>query len=127
MRLLLPVIVSVVTPLLLPAGADVRGRWKGSVEVKMPDGETVNYPFHMELSQNGEEVTGTAGREEEEKIAIEKGRLEGNVLTFEVIPPESGYPVRFELTWNGTKLEGTFQGETGSGPVSGKAALSRAE
>ena len=107
--------------------ADVSGNWRGSIEVKMPDGEIVNYSLHMEAVQKGGEVTGTIGREAEEKLAIDRGKMEGNTLSFEVTPPEGSFPVKFELMLEGSKLEGTFKGDTGDGPVSGKMTLNRAE
>ena len=107
--------------------ADVSGNWRGSIEVKMPDGEIVNHSLHMEAVQKGGEVTGTIGREADEKLTIDKGKMEGNTLSFEVTPPEGSFPVKFELMLEGSKLEGTFKGDTGDGPVSGKMTLNRAE
>lgn len=107
------------------AASDVSGKWTGTAEVKMPDGEVRTYPLHLEITRSGEQITGTIGREPEEKLPLEKARLEGNRLCFEVVPPEAGAPVAFELEVADGRLEGKLKGETDGGPLSGKVTLSR--
>jgi len=126
MRLTITLTLLLFAALALTA-ADINGKWTGSIDVKMPDGEMVNFPLHFEPAQNGDEVTGTIGREPEEKLPIQNGKMAGSKLTFEVTPPEGGYPVKFELTVDGAKMEGTLKGDTDSGPVSGTATLTKAE
>lgn len=92
----------------------------------MPDGEVRTYPLHLEVQQSGERVTGTIGREPEEKLPLEKAKLEGGKLSFEVVPPDAGAPVAFELEVTGGRLEGTLKGDTDAGPISGKVTLARA-
>lgn len=108
----------------LPA-SDVTGKWTGTVEVKMPDGEVRTYPLHLEVQQSGERITGTIGREPEEKLPLEKAKLEGGKLSFEVVPADAGAPVAFELEISAGRLEGKLKGETDAGPISGKVTLAR--
>lgn len=91
----------------------------------MPDGEVRTYPLHLEITHSGERITGTIGRGPEEKLPLEKAKLEGNKLSFEVIPPDAGAPVAFELELSGGRLEGKLKGETDGGPLSGKVTLTR--
>jgi hypothetical protein len=107
------------------AASDVSGRWTGTAEVKMPDGEVRTYPLHLEITRSGERITGTIGREPDEKLPLEKAKLEGNRLSFEVVPPDAGAPVAFELEVAEGRLEGKLKGETDGGPLSGKVTLAR--
>jgi hypothetical protein len=90
--------------------ADVSGNWRGSIEVKMPDGEIVNYSLHMEAVQKGGEVTGTIGREAEEKLTIDNGKMEGNTLSFEVTPPGGQLPRQVRTDARRLEARGHVQG-----------------
>ena len=109
-------------------GAGVAGKWTGSVQVKLPDGETRSYDLFASFSQNGDDVSGSIGRADEgDGIAIQRGRMQGGRLSFEVTPPESMTPVKFELELNKETLEGSLKGEIDGGPLSGKVALTRSK
>jgi hypothetical protein len=54
---------------------------------------------HPDLRQNGEEVSGTAGPSEAEQQPIQKGKLQGKMLTFEVAGDDN--VLKFELTFEG--------------------------
>lgn len=110
---------------LLPA-AGVSGKWTGTAEVKLLDGESRTYNLQANFSQNGDDVSGTIGREYEgDGIPIQKGKMQASKLSFEVTPPEGTTPVKFELDLKGDNLEGSLTGVVDDGPVSGKVRLAR--
>jgi hypothetical protein len=110
----------------LSNASDVSGKWTGTAEVKLPEGETRVYSVYAEFSQNGEDVSGTIGSEPEEQIAIQQGKIQGTKFSFEVTPPESLDPVKFQLEVKESRLEGELKGRADRGPISGTVTLSRA-
>jgi hypothetical protein len=77
------------------AAADASGKWTG------PAGE---YKVTLELKQEGEKVTGTLGETGGTPFAIENGKAQGNLITFEVNPDER---YQFKLELKGEQLKGT--------------------
>jgi hypothetical protein len=117
-------------PLLTLAlyGADVSGKWTGSVEVTDPtSGEKISTPVKAEFLQKGGEVSGTIGRNEDpEGETIRAGKLDGNNLVFEVQPAEATSAMKFTLVLAGDdRIEGAMEGAVDVGKISGKVVLSR--
>ena len=65
-------------------GADVTGKYSGTVEFQNPNGETRKGAAFLDVKQEGDKLTGVAGPNESETYPIVKGRIEGDTLTFEV-------------------------------------------
>ena len=73
------------------------------------DGETRDDTAYMDLKQTGTELTGTAGPNENQQWQIQKGKVEGDKLTFEV---QTEQPViKFELTLADGHLKGNAKAE----------------
>ncbi len=91
--------------------ADLTGKWTGSGELKLNNGETRSTPVYLDVVQKGEEITGNAGPGPEQVLPISKAKLEGDKLTFEVNPPaDSGNGLFvFEFKVSGDTLEGTVK------------------
>ena len=87
---------------------DLTGKWAGSFVVSM-DGETKDETAYMVLKQSGTELTGTAGPNADEQLAIQKGKVEGNKVTFEV--NADGPTMKFELTLADGHLKGDAKAE----------------
>ena len=102
---------------LLTAGAlgaaELTGKWSGSFDITNSDGETKADTAYMDLKEKAGGVTGTAGPNSEKQWALQKGKLDGQKLTFEV-PMEDGGVLVFELTFDGSSIQGTCTG-TGNG------------
>jgi hypothetical protein len=97
-------LVSVVT-----ASEDLTGKWSGSFIITSSDGETKDELAYMVLKQNGTELTGTAGPNAETQWPIQKGKVEGNKVTFEV---QSNEPViKFDLKLVDGHLKGEAKAE----------------
>ncbi len=105
--------------------ADLTGKWSGSFDITNSDGETKADTAYMSLKQDAGEVTGTAGPNAEKQWTIQKGKLEGQKLTFEVRMEDGGLLV-FDLTFDGSSIQGDVKG-TGSGgeQMSAKTNLKR--
>ena len=93
--------------------AELTGKWSGSFNITTTDGQTKADTAYMDLKEKGGEVTGTAGPAAEKQWSLRKGKLDGQKLTFEV-PMDDGGLLMFDLTFDGTAIQGTCAG-TGSG------------
>jgi hypothetical protein len=112
------------------AAADIGGKWAGKVEFKTPGGGTDGADAFAEFKQSGTDVTGRAGvGSEEDQVPIEKGKLEGNKLTFQGSLPGDSGPRVFKLNLvvvNANRIEGSFEGVTNGGDkVTGTISLDR--
>ena len=96
--------VLLLAPVLLAAD-NLTGKWSGSIVVTFPEGKTKDEMAFMDLKQNGAELTGTAGEGPDKQLAIQKGKVDGNKITFEVQTDNA--LIKFELTL----VDGHLKGE----------------
>ena len=61
------------------SAADVAGKWAGSYDVAMSDGDTMKGKVTLTLQQDGGAVTGTAGSDQGQ-MKILNGKLDGDKL-----------------------------------------------
>jgi hypothetical protein len=109
-------------------GADISGKWTGSVDVADPaGGDKISTPVKAQFTQKGGEISGTIGREQDaEAEAIHAGKLDGKNLAFEVQPAEATSPMKFTLVVvSGDRIEGVMEGAIADGKISGKVVLTR--
>ena len=93
----------------LMAEDDLTGKWSGSFVITSSDGDTRDSKAFMDIKQKGAEITGTAGENPDRQWAIQKGKVEGNKITFEVQTDEP--LVKFELTLVDGHLKGEAKAE----------------
>ena len=86
----------------------VSGRWQGSFDIPGPGGSTQHDTAYLILEQNGAEVTGSAGSNEERQLTFHDGRFENSTLTFAF--DVRGTTVHFSLVLEGDHLRGTATG-----------------
>jgi len=86
------------------AGADVTGKWSGTLTVA---GESEKKPAYLVLKQEGTKITGTAGPSESEQVAIQDGTAEDGHVRFHV--PE--HSMKFDLVQDGEELKGDITRE----------------
>ena len=103
--------------------ADLTGKWSGSFDTKDPDGSTRPGSAYLELKQSGETVSGTAGPDIDRQTPIDKGKVTGKKLTFEVTSGHDGV-MKFELTVGEERIEGDVRQEIGGKPSGRTAWLS---
>ncbi len=75
------------------------------MELKGADGTTATMPVTAEFKQDGKSVTGTAGREGDEQLALQKGTIEDTKFTFEISAPDGTYDVTLTVV-SDSQLEG---------------------
>ena len=93
----------------LMAAEDLTGKWSGSFVMTFSDGGSKDSTAFMDLKQKEAEITGTAGENPDRQWAIQKGKVEGNKVIFEV--QTEGPLVKFELTLVDGHLKGEAKAE----------------
>lgn len=111
------------------AAADFTGKWTGSAEIKTSEGTSDGGSAYADLRQKGNEITGSAGYDETRVAPIEKVKLDGKKLTFQVtLSGDDGktvYTVSVTLV-NDNRLEGDFEGVRDDGnKMTGKLVFTR--
>jgi hypothetical protein len=94
---------------VLMAAEDLTGKWSGSFVMTFSDGGSKDSTAFMDIKQKEAEITGTAGENPDRQWAIQKGKVEGNKVTFEV--QTEGPLIKFELTLVGGHLKGEAKAE----------------
>lgn len=109
-------------------GADVSGKWTGTVDVVDPaNGDKVSTRVKAEFTQKSDAVTGKIGRAQDERLEqIRDGKLAGKTLTFDVLPEEATAPMKFTLKIvSDDRLEGDLNGTIDVGKIAGKVVLTK--
>ena len=85
------------------------------MDMKAADGTAQSMPVTAEFKQDGKTVTGTAGREGDDQLTVQKGVFESGQLTFEVEAPDGVYTVKLTLADDGhLKGEVNFSDQSGN-------------
>ena len=116
----------VCAPVVL-AGADISGKWSGSIEVAdNSGGSAITTPVRAVFEQKANLVSGRIGRREDEAAeSIRNGKVEGTKISFEVSSVETTSAMKFKLVLQGDRLEGEMKGTVDSGEIVGKVRLTR--
>ena len=107
------------------SAADLTGKWSGTYDVTISDGNTMKGRAYMVLTQTGSEVTGTIGPDEQQQSQITKGKVEDDRITFE--NQTEGPLMRFELRLENDRIRGEGNGELEGTKIRAKIELARAE
>ena len=86
------------------ADGNVTGKWTGSFNISGPNGETKETTALLLLTQNGTDISGTVGPNEEERLTIQKGKIEGDKITLEA--EQDGRTIKFALVLAADRLTG---------------------
>jgi len=111
----------------LLVGADLTGRWTGTIAVDdTGSGTTITTQVHIEIQQKAEGLSGKIGRiEDQDVVPIKNARMDGDTLIFEAASDETTGPMKFSLKIAGDRMEGTMKGSIDSGDINGKVKLTR--
>src|SRR5579875_1265782 len=90
------------------AQQNLSGRWKGSFDVPGPGGVTQHDTALLILQQDGDQVTGTAGRDETTQLPLYGGLFRDGTLIFAMDVRQT--IVHFSLALVGDHLRGTATG-----------------
>ena len=105
--------------------ASFTGTWEGTLTMQRPDGTEGNpSPAAFNLTQKGNELTGTAGPPEQQR-PIEKGVVADGKATFQLQQPD-GPLFKFALSVVKGRLQGEMTGER-DGVVRGRATIDAAK
>ena len=111
------------------SGADVTGKWSGTYDVTISDGNsdgnTMKGRVYMVLTQSGPDLTGTIGPDEQQQSQIAKGKVEDDRITFE--NQTEGPLMRFELRLDNDRIRGEGKGEMEGTKIRAKIELARVE
>ena len=111
------------------AAEDFSGSWSGSFTGVGPDGQERTEQMFMKLVHKGADLTGTAGPSAEIQWKIDKGKVDGNNVSFEVQgggDPASGGPLlKFTLAFADGHLKGTLNAEKDGLKLSAKVDTTR--
>jgi len=104
--------------------ADVTGKWSGSFDITTPDGETKSESAFLNLKQDGNKITGTAGPNEDHQMDIKTGKIEGSKIALEVVL-EDGNLLTFDLALVEDHIKGTAKGEMDGEKKTAKVDVTR--
>jgi hypothetical protein len=104
--------------------ADVTGKWSGSFEITGPDGEIKSDTAFLNLKQDGNKITGTAGPNEDHQMEIKTGKIEGSKIALEVVL-EDGNVLTFDLALVEDHIKGNAKGEMDGEKKTAKVDVTR--
>lgn len=111
----------------IAVAADASGKWTGTVELRDPGtGNPISRAVSAVFEQSGDSITGQIGRRggtDGEKI--DKGRVSGQTVTFEVTSAETASAFKFSLKLSGDRMEGEMRGTVDQGQIAGTITLQR--
>ena len=116
--------IAVVLLLAVSAMAgDLTGKWSGAFKV---DGGDHNVPQLFLLKQQGKTLTGSGGPNAGEQYPIEKGRIDGGEIRFELTTGEWKFAYDLKQTGPG-ELKGDLKLESVGDSRMAKVSLARAK
>jgi hypothetical protein len=102
--------------------ADATGRWTGTLTASTPDGSQQPSAL-LVLKQDGVKLTGTAGPDASEQIAIENGKAENGSLYFEL--SKENAIMKFTLKHEDDEITGDITREREGQTQTAKLAVKR--
>ncbi len=100
-----------------PSDPGVSGKWSGSFDITSSDGRVQHDTAWLNLKQEANTLTGTAGPSEEKQSEIKAGKVNGQEIQFNVEVSKGGKPLAFRLHLEGDHLKGEASGDMPDGPV----------
>lgn len=88
----------------------VSGKWSGSFDTTLPDGSVKKDTAWLNLKQDGNTLTGTAGPNEGQQSEIKDGTVNGPEAQFTIEKPGGGMKLVFSLHLDGDHLTGKASG-----------------
>ena len=111
---------------VIPLGAaeDFTGKWAGAFVSTRSDGSPDNEKIYMDVKQNGNEITGTAGPTETDQSPL-KGTVDGNKVAFDVRAEEGRLIIKFALVFSDGHLKGDAVAEVQGQKMTAKIDMER--
>jgi hypothetical protein len=125
MKTILLLVLTITLAGLALADTNVTGKWSGSFNTAGPNGETKESTALLMLKQNGTDITGTVGPNEDEQFPIQKGKIEGDKITLQV--DHDGHAMTFSLVLASERITGEAQMSRDGETMKAKIDVSRAK
>lgn len=120
--------IAILALTLAPAASaqttNLTGKWTGTMTRVGAEG---GGSIELNLVQKGTVLTGTGGPDAERQIAIDKGVVKGNKVSFQVQQPNGGPLFTFTLTLVKDHLQGDMVGVSGTETREFKVDLTKAK
>ena len=121
--LLLSLLVLAALAGLAMADTNVTGNWSGSFNITNPNGESKDATAFLMLKQNGADITGTVGPNEDEQFPIQKGKIEGDKIT--LVAEHDGHTIQLNLVMAADRITGEADMSGDEGKMTAKLDLKR--
>jgi len=106
-------------------GANVAGKWSGTIVIDDSGGK-IEVPIELSLEQKAGALSGKIGRSKDaESVEIRNAKVEGDKLTFESSSTETSAAMTFTLTVQGEQMRGEMKGVAQGNDIVAKVSLSR--
>ena len=125
MRTILCILLLCALAGLAIADTQATGKWSGTFSITSAGGDAKDTTAYLVLKQNGAEITGTVGPNEDEQYPIVKGKIEGNTITLEVEHQE--HAIKFDLVLAEDRITGQANMSAEGQTLSGKLNVTRAK
>ena len=106
MKTLLCLLVLTAIAIAATADVNVTGKWSGSFSITGPDGSSKESTALLILKQNGTEITGSVGPNEDEQHPIQKGRIDGDKIALEAQDINNNRVIKFDLLMVEDRIKG---------------------
>jgi hypothetical protein len=108
---------------LAMADTNVTGNWSGSFNISNPNGESKDATAFLMLKQDGPDITGTVGPNEDEQFPIQKGKIEGDKIT--LVAEHDGHTIKLDLVLAADRITGEANMSGDEGPMKAKLDLKK--
>jgi hypothetical protein len=106
-------------------GANVAGKWSGTIVIDDSGGK-IEVPIELSLEQKAGALSGKIGRSKDaESVEIRNAKVEGDKVTFESSSTETSAAMTFTLTVQGEQMRGEMKGVAQGNDIVAKVSLSR--
>jgi hypothetical protein len=106
MKTVLCLLVLTAIAIAVTVDVNVTGKWSGSFTITGPDGSGKETTALLILKQNGTEITGSVGPNEDEQHPIRKGKIDGDKITLEAQDVNNNRVIKFDLLMVEDRIKG---------------------
>lgn len=106
MKTLLCLLVFTAIAIAATVDVNVTGKWSGSFTITGSDGSSKESTALLILKQNGTEITGSVGPNENEQHPIQKGKIDGDKIALEAQDVNNNRVIKFDLLMVAERIKG---------------------
>lgn len=125
MKSLLFVCVLFMAAFVAFADVNVAGKWTGTFATNGGDGSPHDETAVLNLKQNGNDITGTAGPNDDQQFPVTAGKIDNGKIHLEI--QTDGPTIKFDLVLEGEHLKGDAHAEKDGQSRTAKLDVTRAK